>query len=118
MPLVLTMLLPLGVALLVVAWYEALSDRLLPMMNKVSTIALVFLVAGAMLANYESVLSVFGTGAIRPALLVFAGAFAAGYLLGGFDPAERSVIALGTAQRNMAAATWPRRRASAIRGRW
>ena len=34
-----------------------------------------------------------------------AGAFAAGYLLGGSDPAEGEVIALGTTQRNIAAAT-------------
>jgi len=38
-------------------------------------------------------------------LLVMAGAFAAGYLLGGSDPAEGEVIALGTTQRNIAAAT-------------
>lgn len=104
-PLVLTMLLPLGIGLLVDTWFEPLTDRLLPILNKVSTIALVVLVATTVLMNYESLLSVFGTGAILAALLVIAGAFAAGYLLGGSDRAERGVIALGTAQRNIAAAT-------------
>jgi BASS family bile acid:Na+ symporter len=50
-------------------------------------------------------LSVFGSGTILAALLVIGGAFGAGYLIGGSDPAERGVIAFGTAQRNVAAAT-------------
>ena len=105
-PLVLTMLLPLGIGLLVDAWLEPVTDRLLPILNKASSAALVVLVATTVLTNYESLLSVFGTGAILAALLVIASAFAAGYLLGGgSDPAERGVIALGTAQRNIAAAT-------------
>jgi BASS family bile acid:Na+ symporter len=48
---------------------------------------------------------VFGTGAILAAFVVIAGAFAVGYLLGGSEVGEREVIALGTAQRNIAAAT-------------
>ena len=104
-PLVMTMLLPLGIGLLVDHWFEPLTDRLLLLLNKVSTVALVVLVATIVLMNHESLLSVFGTGAILAALLVIIGAFAVGYLLGGSDPAERGVIALGTAQRNIAAAT-------------
>ena len=104
-PLVMTMLLPRGIGLLVDHRFEPLSDRLLPLLNKVSTVALVVLVATTVLVNYESLLSVFGTGAILAALLVIIGAFAVGYLLGGSDPAKRGVIALGTAQRNIAAAT-------------
>jgi bile acid:Na+ symporter, BASS family len=104
-PLVLTMLLPLGIGLLVDAWFEPLTNRLLPIMNKLSSAALVVLVATTVLTNFESLLSVFGTGAILAALLVIGGAFAAGYLLGGSDPAKRGVVALGTAQRNIAAAT-------------
>lgn len=105
MPLVLTMLLPLGIGLILDAWFEPLTDRLLPLMNKVSSAALVILVAATVLANFESLLSMFGAGAFLAALLVIGGAFAAGYLLGGSDPTERGVIALGTAQRNIAAAT-------------
>jgi predicted Na+-dependent transporter len=105
-PLVMTMLLPLGIGLLVDAWFEPLTDRLLPILNKVSSAALVVLLAATVLANYTSLLSAFGTGAILAALLVIAGAFAAGHiLLGRSDPAKRNVVALGTAQRNIAAAT-------------
>jgi BASS family bile acid:Na+ symporter len=104
-PLVLTMLLPLGIGLLVDAWFELLTDRLLPILKMVSSVALVILVAATVLRNYESLLSVFGTGAGLAALLVIGGAFATGYLLGGSEPSERGVLALGTAQRNIAAAT-------------
>jgi BASS family bile acid:Na+ symporter len=106
MPLVMTMLLPLGIGLLVDAWFEPLTNRLLPILNKVSSAALVVLLAATVLTNYKSLLSVFGTGGILAALLVIAGAFAAGHvLLGRSDPAKRNVVALGTAQRNIAAAT-------------
>ena len=105
MPLVLTMLLPLGIGLLIDLWFEPLAKRLLPILNKVSSDALIVLVVATALTNYESLLAVFGTGAVLAALLVVVGAFAAGYLLGGSDPAEKGVVALGTAQRNIAAAT-------------
>jgi BASS family bile acid:Na+ symporter len=104
-PLTLTMLLPLGIGLLVDAWFEPLTDRLLPILKKVSSVALVVLVAATVLTNYESLLSVFGTAAGLAALLVIGGAFAAVYLLGHSEPSERGVLALGTAQRNIAAAT-------------
>jgi BASS family bile acid:Na+ symporter len=104
-PLILTMLLPLGIGLLIDAWFEPLTDRLLPILNKLSSSALFVLVTSTVATNYESLLTVFGTGAILAALLVISGAFGAGYLLGGSDPGVRDVIALGTAQRNIAAAT-------------
>ncbi|GEO13717.1 bile acid:sodium symporter family protein [Microvirga aerophila] len=105
MPLILTMLLPLGAGLFIDARLERLADRLRPISNRVSSIALVALVALTFLANFRAILGVFGTGAIAAAVLVIGGAFALGYLLGGVDPREREVIALATAQRNVAAAT-------------
>jgi BASS family bile acid:Na+ symporter len=104
-PLVLTMLLPLGIGLLIDSWLEPLASRLLPIMNKVSSAALVFVFAATILSNFASLRSMLGTGAILAALLVIVGAFAVGYLLGSPASAERGVVALGTAQRNIAAAT-------------
>ena len=104
-PLVLTMLLPLGLGLLIDSWFEPLTDRLLPILNKVSSVALVVLVATTVLTNYKPLLSMFGTGAILAALLVIVGGFATGCFLGGLDPVDRSVAALATGQRNIAAAT-------------
>jgi bile acid:Na+ symporter, BASS family len=105
MPLILTMLLPLGAGLFIDACFRRLADRLQPISNRVSGIALVVLVVVTFLANFQDILGVFGTGAIAAALLVIGGAFALGYVLGGADPREREVIALATAQRNVAAAT-------------
>jgi BASS family bile acid:Na+ symporter len=105
LPLVLTMLLPLGIGLLVDACFEPLADRLLPIMNTVSSAALVVAVAAIVLTNFDSLLSMVDAGAILAALLLVGGGFGGGYLLGGLDPGEREVIALGTAQRNIAAAT-------------
>jgi bile acid:Na+ symporter, BASS family len=105
MPLILTMLLPLGAGLFIDAAFERLADMLQPLSNMASSIALVVSVAVTFLANFQAILDVFGTGAIAAAVLVIGGAFALGYLLGGSDPAEREVIALATAQRNIAAAS-------------
>jgi predicted Na+-dependent transporter len=105
MPLVLTMLLPLGVGLIVDAWNEPLTERLLPFMNKASSFALVLLVASTFLLNFQSILGVFGTGAILGALVVIAGAFGLGYLLGGPSISKREVMGLATAQRNIGAVT-------------
>jgi BASS family bile acid:Na+ symporter len=105
MPLILTMLLPLGAGLLIDASFERLAAMLQPIAGTVSSLALVALVALTVLANFHDILGVFGTGAIAAAVLVIGGAFALGYLLGGADPREREVIALATAQRNVAAAT-------------
>ena len=105
MPLVLTMLLPLGIGLFVDARFEGLADRLQPHMNKVSTAALVVLLVATVLTNGGRLLDVFGTGAILAALLFIAGAFIIGSLLGMTGRGTREELGLATAQRNIAAAT-------------
>ncbi len=52
----------------------------------------------------NAVLGVFTSGGILILLLFLGLAFIFGYLLGGKDDAIRSVLALGTAQRNLSAA--------------
>jgi BASS family bile acid:Na+ symporter len=104
-PLVLTMLLPLGIGLFVDARFEGLADRLQPIMNKVSTAALVVLLVTTVLTNGGRLLDVVGTGAILAALLFIAGAFIIGYLLGMTGRGTREELGLATAQRNIAAAT-------------
>ncbi len=104
-PLVLTMLLPLGVGLFVDAKFERLADRLQPIMNTASSIALVVLLVTTILTNWGRILNVFGTGTILAALLFIAGAFVIGYLLGMTGRGTREELGLATAQRNIAAAT-------------
>jgi BASS family bile acid:Na+ symporter len=105
MPLVLTMLLPLGIGLFVDAKFESLADRLQPIMNKVSSAALVVLLVATVLTHGGRLLDVLGTGAILAALLFIAGAFVIGYLLGMTGRGTREELGLATAQRNIAAAT-------------
>ena len=81
------------------------ADRLQPIMNKVSSAALVVLLVTTVLTNGGRLLDVFGTGAILAALLFIAGAFIIGYLLGMTGRGTREELGLATAQRNIAAAT-------------
>ena len=103
-PLVLTTLLPLGVGLLVDAWFEPLTERLLPIMNKASSVALLVVVVGDVSGQLRSDLGRVWHEAIRRA---HRGRrpFAIGYFLGGPDIRKREGVGLGTAQRNIAAAT-------------
>jgi BASS family bile acid:Na+ symporter len=55
-------------------------------------------------ANVNKVLAVFGTRGILAGLLFIAIGFAVGWFLGGPAADTRRVLALGTAQRNIAAA--------------
>jgi BASS family bile acid:Na+ symporter len=104
-PLALTMLLPLVVGLVVDRLVPTWTRRLLPLLGGLSNIALVALLVSTVAANFDEILSVFGTGAIFAALLFIAGAFVIGYLLGMTGRGTRVELALGTAQRNIAAAT-------------
>jgi len=105
MPLLLTMLLPLGIGLFVRERSPAWAETLRPAMGRTSGIALVVLVAATLLANLRGILSLFGTGAIFGAFLVIAGALLLGYALGGQDLETRGVLGLATGQRNISAAT-------------
>jgi len=104
-PLLLTMLLPLGIAFLVRALSPRTATTLLPWAGKITNVALYVMLVATILGNLEEVLSVFGKGAILAALLLIAGAFAIGYVIGTFDKSEKIVLGFATAQRNFGAAT-------------
>jgi BASS family bile acid:Na+ symporter len=102
--LVLLMLLPLGVGLFLRASLEAMAARVKPWLDWLSNISLILLIGLISLANIDKVLQVFGTRGILAGLLFIAFGFCVGWLLGGPDNGTRRVLALGTAQRNIAAA--------------
>lgn len=102
--LVLTMLLPLGIALLARTRYPELAGQLLPLMGQASNVALLLLLVTSILANFQQLIGVIGTGGILAALVLLGGGIAIGYLLGGPGGDTRSVLGLGTGQRNIAAA--------------
>lgn len=102
--LVLTMLLPLGLALAVNAKLPTAAARAKPLFDRLSTLGLVLVVVLLVVVNFKKVLSVFGTGAILAGLLFIAVGYAVGWVLGGPAADTRPVLGLGTAQRNIAAA--------------
>jgi bile acid:Na+ symporter, BASS family len=103
-PLVLTMLLPLAIASLV-KYLAPGAGRLLPLLGVITNLSLLMLVALTFALDLPTVLGVVGTGAILASLLFIAGAFAIGWVLGGvFGDDLRDEMALGTSQRNFAAA--------------
>jgi bile acid:Na+ symporter, BASS family len=102
--LVLLMLLPLAVGLALKAYYGDVAARVKHTLDWISNVSLILLVLLITAANIDKVLDVFGTRGILAGLLFIALGFAIGWVLGGPGNDTRRVLALGTAQRNIAAA--------------
>jgi BASS family bile acid:Na+ symporter len=102
--LVLLMLLPLAIGLFVKARYDATAARVKPPLDWLSNVSLILLIVLITVVNFEKVLQVFGTRGILAGLLFIALGFCIGWLLGGPGKDTRTVLALATAQRNIAAA--------------
>lgn len=103
-PLILLMLIPLTIGLLIKSRYAGIAGAVHPYLARASTIALILLIIAGLLEHVKAVLAVFGSGGIIALLLFLALAFGFGYFLGGRDGSIRSVLGLGTAQRNLSAA--------------
>ena len=103
-PLLTTMLLPLAVGMVVrsrMPIRAMLLKRVMERMSNVAMLAAVVLLVGL---NFEAILGTFGSGAVATGLVFVAICLAAGWLLGGPESQRRSVLGLGTGQRNIAAA--------------
>jgi BASS family bile acid:Na+ symporter len=104
-PLALTMLLPLAIGLLVTEVKPSWAARLAPITRTVSTIALVLLLATTLVVHAPELRDVLVSRTSMALVLFVLGAFAIGYLIASPHPERRVVLGLGTAQRNIAAAT-------------
>jgi len=102
--LVLLMLLPLAIGLFVKARYDATAARVKPPLDWLSNVSLILLIVLITVVNFDKVLQVFGTRGILAGLLFIALGFCIGWMLGGPGNDTRPVLALATAQRNIAAA--------------
>ena len=100
----LLMLLPLAGALIVRAWFPNIAASTKPILDRLSNLSLILLVVLITIANVRNVVSVFGTRGILAGILFIATGFVVGWFLGGPEVSTRRVLALGTAQRNIAAA--------------
>jgi len=102
--LITTMLLPLGIGLFIKARYEEIAESLQPHMSQISSLAIVVMMVTILVLQFSTIIGTIGTGGIIAALLFLVGALLVGLLLGGKDASMRSVMGLGAAQRNLAAA--------------
>jgi predicted Na+-dependent transporter len=102
--LILLMLIPLGIALLIRARYEEAAKGLIPTMTMATNLSLVVLFIGYFVAYFSEIIGVIGTGGIVAAILLVVGAAVVGFLMGGKSMDTKKVLALGTGQRNLAAA--------------
>jgi BASS family bile acid:Na+ symporter len=97
-------LLPLAAGLALRALYGGLAARVKPVLDWVSNVSLVPMVLLLAAGNVDKILHVFGTRGILAGLLLIALGFVIGWILGGPGVDTRRTLALGTGQRNIAAA--------------
>jgi predicted Na+-dependent transporter len=102
--LIVTMLIPLGLGLLIKSHSPEAAEHWQPVMNKISGLAILILLAVGLGLNVSNILSLIGTGGFLAIMLFIIGSLVIGMVLGGRDPALRNVLGLGTAQRNVSAA--------------
>jgi ACR3 family arsenite transporter len=102
--LIVVMLIPLGIGLFMKARWSDTADDLQPLMSSASSFAILLLLVGAIILQWSSIVSLIGTGGIVAIVIFLAVSFVLGYFAGGSDPGTRSVMGLGTAQRNLSAA--------------
>ena len=102
--LITTMLLPLGIGLFIKARYEEIAESLQPHMSQISSLAIVVMMVTILVLQFSTIIGTIGTGGIIATMLFLVGALLVGLLLGGKDASMRSVMGLGAAQRNLAAA--------------
>ncbi len=104
LPLLVFILVPLAGAMLVRARWEAAGRRAEPVLRHASDLSLVAFVVLVLATHLDSLRGALGSGAILAAVLFVGLSGAAAYAVGGPGPDTRRVLALGTAQRNIAAA--------------
>jgi BASS family bile acid:Na+ symporter len=73
-------------------------------MAMATNLSLVVLFIGYFVAYFSEIIGVIGTGGILAAILLIIGAVVVGFLMGGKSMDTKKVQALGTGQRNLAAA--------------
>ena len=102
--LVFLMLLPLATGLLTRARWRELAANLHPSLSRLSILSLGLLIVLLLITNMQNVLSLYGTRGVLASVLFIAAGSGIGWVLGGPQSTDRGVMALGTAQRNIAAA--------------
>jgi bile acid:Na+ symporter, BASS family len=106
--LLLLVILPMALGMLIKHRFSRAARRVYPFVKAVAGVSTIVLLVLLVVLHFKAVLGAIGSGAIA-ALILFTGITMAGaYVLGaGQRPEQRSVLCLGTAGRNIAAAAVP-----------
>jgi BASS family bile acid:Na+ symporter len=102
--LVIMMLIPLAIGLFLKARYESTAASLYPHMSQASSTTFMLMIGGLILLNIRNIFGIIGGGTIIAILIFLVVSFVIGFFLGGKEGNIRSVVGLGTAQRNISAA--------------
>ena len=102
--LIIMMLIPLVIGLFIRARYEEAAAKVQPTFAMAANIGIILLAVLGLVLNFDSMIALVGSYGILAAIIFVVLALVIGYLLGGKDPAIKSVTGLGSGQRNIAAA--------------
>jgi predicted Na+-dependent transporter len=102
--LIVMMLIPLAIGLFIRARYEDTAAKIQPTFGMASNISLLTLMVLGLVLNFDSMIDLVGSLGILAGIIFIVISLVVGYLLGGSDSGIKSVMGLGTAQRNVSAA--------------
>jgi predicted Na+-dependent transporter len=105
--LIVMMLIPLAVGLFIKARYEDIAARIQPTFGQASNISLLVLTVLGLVLNFRAMIDLVGSLGILAGIIFIVLSVVVGFVLGMLGSPEggiRSVMGLGTAQRNISAA--------------
>jgi BASS family bile acid:Na+ symporter len=102
--LIVMMLIPLAIGLFINARYEEAAAKIQPTFGMASNIALLGLTVLGLVLNFKAMIGLVGSLGILAGIIFIVISLIIGYFMGGSDGGTRSVMGLGTAQRNISAA--------------
>jgi BASS family bile acid:Na+ symporter len=102
--LILLMLIPLAIGLFVKARYEEMAAKIQPTFGQASNLALLVLTVAGLVLNFRDMIGLVGSLGLLAGVIFIVVSLIIGYFMGGSDGDTRSVMGLGTAQRNISAA--------------
>ncbi len=102
--LIVLMLVLLAIGLLIKSHSPDTAAEYQPVMAKISSLAVLILLVVGLGLNVSTIIDFIGTGGILALLLFIIGSLVIGFVLGRREAGVRSVMGLGTAQRNVSAA--------------
>ena len=102
--LIVLMLIPLAIGLFIKARYEDTAAHIRPIFAQASNLGLMLLIVLGVVLNFQAMIALVGSRGILAAIVFVLLSLGIGLVLGGSDPGIRTVMGVGTGQRNVSAA--------------